>query len=140
MSSFQETIDQRFPGAIDETVFVQRSLEALAELRIRSNRGEVAGAQLFDGVESTLRGYVAATRTLRSSQALETLGRGDEGLAAALARSALARFARLRTSLETSLAAIDAAIGFVQHDSEPEPVTEDSGPAGATAASGGDAP
>ena len=104
----------------------ERALQALAELRIRSERREVDGAELFDGVESALRGYVAATRTWRPSQALEAFGRGDEGQAAALSRSALARFARLRTSIETSLAAIDAAIGFVRRESEPEPVAEGS--------------
>jgi hypothetical protein len=102
----------------------ERALQTLIELRVRSKRGELNGAELFDGIEGTLRGYVQATRAWRPSQALEDLGRGDSGLAGALARSALARFARLRTSLESSLAAIDSAIGFVRRDSEPEAVPE----------------
>lgn len=97
----------------------ERALQALAELRGRSKRGELRGAELFDGIEGALRGYVAATRGWRPSQTLGALGRSDEGLAVALASSALARFARLRTSLRSSLAAIDAAIGFVRRDSEP---------------------
>lgn len=99
----------------------ERALHALAELRGRTKRGEVGGAELFDGIENALRGYVSATRAWRPSQTLAGLGRDDEGLAAALARSALARFARMRISLRGSLAAIDAAIGFVRRDSEPEP-------------------
>jgi hypothetical protein len=106
----------------------ERALQALAELRGRSKRGELSGAELFDGIESALRGYVAATRAWRPSQTLGALGRGDAGLATALARSALARFARLRTTLDSSLAAIDAAIGFVRRDSEPEPATESATP------------
>jgi hypothetical protein len=111
----------------------EHALHALAELRARTKRGELDGAELFDGVEGTLRGYVQTTRAWRPGQALEDLAKGDSGLAGALARSALARFARLKTSLESSLAAIDSAIKFVRRDSEPEPPTGGSDAAGSAA-------
>lgn len=104
----------------------ERALHSLAELRGRTKRGEIGDAELFDSIEDALRGYVAATRAWRPSQTLAALGRDDEGLATALARSALARFARLRTSLSGSLAAIDAAIEFVRRDAEPAPEAEGS--------------
>jgi hypothetical protein len=107
----------------------ERALRSLAELRGQWKRSEITGAELFDGVESTLRDFVTATRHWRASRSLNALGQDDEALGAALARSALVRFARLRTSLESSLGAIDAAVGFVRRETGPasvgvEPIDE----------------
>jgi hypothetical protein len=103
----------------------ERALRALAELRGRWKRNEVTVAELFDGVEGTLRDFVAATRHWRPSRSLGPLGDEDETLGAALARSALVRFARLRMSPDASVQSIDAAVGFVEHESQPAPVSEE---------------
>jgi len=115
------------------------ALRDFERLRGEWRAGAVTPGGFYDRYEQALRRYAHATRTWSPSLSLMGLGRGAE-LVAALKRSLIVRFARVRPRAEDPDTALDAGEAFVRSEMpEPEESEEEHAEKGAaeTAASTG---
>jgi len=93
----------------------EMALRDFERLRGDWRAGEVTPGRFYDRYELALRRYAGATRTWSPSLSLMGLGRGA-GLLAALKRSVIVRFARVRPRAGDADAALDAGEAFVRSE------------------------
>jgi len=118
------------PGPLATAGPGELALRDFERLRGDWRAGEVTPGGFYDRYEQALRRYARATRTWSPSQTLLGFGSGTQ-LLAALKRSVIVRFARVRPRAEGPDAALDAGEAFVRSEM-PQPEENAEETAGST--------